>query len=73
MPSSASDGCESSASCMCGSNGAVGLDLDEALARERVGERAVDEPDALLELRLLVLGRGLERPLEVVEHRQELA
>ena len=35
----------------------VGLDLDEALARERVGERAVHEPHALLELRLLVRGR----------------
>ena len=32
----------------------------------------MDEADAVLELRLLVLRRGLERPLEVVEHREEL-
>ena len=32
----------------------------------------MDEPDALLELRLLVLGGGLERALEVVEHGQQL-
>ena len=30
------------------------------------------ERDTVLELRLLVLGRGLERPLEVVEHGQQL-
>ncbi len=32
----------------------------------------MDEPDALLELRLLVLLGRLERALEVVEHGQEL-
>ena len=51
---------------------ALGRDLGEPFLRERVGERAVDEPDALLELRLLVLGGRLERALEVVEHRHEL-
>ena len=51
---------------------AVGLDLGEPLARERVRELAVHEPDALLELRLLVLLGGRERPLEVVEHGQQL-
>ena len=40
----------SSASCVCGSNAAVRLDLDEALPRERVGERPVHEADAVLEL-----------------------
>ena len=57
---------------MCGSNGALRLDLHEPLLRERVGERPVDEAHAVLELRLLVLGRGLERALEVVDHRQQL-
>ncbi len=56
---------------MCGSNGPLGGDLGEPLAGERVGERAVHEPDALLELRLLVVHGGLERALEVVEHGQE--
>ena len=45
----------------------LGGDLGEPLLRERVGERAVDEPDAVLETRLLVRRRELERPLEVVE------
>src|SRR5205085_11861725 len=39
---------------------------------EQAGERAVHETDAFLELRLLVLGRGLERALEIVEHGHEL-
>ena len=72
MPSGSSEGCESSASWVCGSKRPVGLDLGEPLAREQVGERAVDEPDAVLELHLAVLDRRLERPLEVVEHRHEL-
>src|SRR5262249_26087228 len=38
----------------------------------QVRERAVHERDALLELRLLVLARVVERALEVVEHRHEL-
>jgi len=50
----------------------TGLHLDEALLREHAGEGAVHEPDALLELGLLVLCRRLERPLEVVEHGKEL-
>src|SRR5207248_8262388 len=50
----------------------VGVDLGETLAIERRLELAVHQPNALFELRLLVLlGRG-QRPLEVVEHRQEL-
>ena len=52
--------------------GALGRDLLEALLAQRVRERAVHEANALLELRLLVLVRGHERPLEVVEHGQEL-
>ena len=52
--------------------GAVGLDLGEPVPREEAEQRAVDELDALLELRLLVLRGRLERPLEVVEHRQQL-
>ena len=51
---------------------AVRLDLDEALLRERVRERAVHETHPLLELCLLMLGGRLERALEVVQHRQEL-
>ena len=51
---------------------ALGLDLGEAVPLDEAEQRAVDEPDALLQLRLLVLGGGLERPLEVVEHGQEL-
>src|SRR5581483_4349034 len=51
---------------------AVGLDLPQAGAGEHVRERTVDEPDAVLELRLLVLLRRDQRPLEVVEHGQEL-
>ena len=43
---------------------AVRLDLREPLARERSRERTMDEPHALLELRFLVLGGSLERPLE---------
>ncbi len=50
----------------------VGLDLREALACERLRELTVDEANAFLELGLLVLLGRSERPLEVVEHRQEL-
>src|SRR5581483_358433 len=50
----------------------VRRDLDEALLRERVGEGAIHEPHTFLELCLLVLGGGLERALEIVEHGQEL-
>jgi hypothetical protein len=51
---------------------AVGRDLLEALLAEHVSEGARHQRDALLQLGLLVRLRGLERPLEVVEHRQEL-
>jgi len=50
---------------------AVGLDLVEALAREQVGERAVDERDALLEGRLLVGGGRPERPLNTLSSRPQ--
>ena len=50
----------------------VGLDGGQALFLEQLLELAVDEPDAVLELRLLVLLGGLERTLEVVEDRQKL-
>ena len=50
---------------------AVGLDGGEALFLEQLLELAVDELDAVLELRLLVLLCGLERTLEVVEDRQK--
>ena len=72
MPSGSSDGCESSASCVCGSNRPSVSTSTSPSRGEQVGERAVDEPDAVLELRLAVLDRRLERPLEVVEHRQQL-
>ena len=69
-PSSASDGCVSSASWTCGIELAVGRDLLEALALERGAQLAGDERDALLELRLLVLAGGDERPLEIVDDRE---
>ena len=50
----------------------VGLDGDEPLLLKHVRQLAVDEPDALLELDLLVLGRGLQRPFQVVQHRKQL-
>ena len=51
---------------------AVRRDLARAPRARGSAELAVDELDALLELRLLVRVSGLERALEVVEHRQEL-
>ena len=45
----------------------VRLDLHEPLTGERLDELAVDEPNAFLQLRLLVLRSRLERALEVVE------
>ena len=72
LPSSASEGCASSASWTCGSKRPSGLDLLEPLAAEQVGERPVHERDALLELRLLVLLGRLERPLEVVQDREQV-
>ena len=73
-PDSASSlGCVSSASWTCGSNGAIGLDLGEPFLAQRSAQRLLDELHALDELRLLVPLGGLERPLEVVENRQQLA
>ena len=51
---------------------ALGLDLDQPLLREHLGQLPVDEANAVLELRLLVVLGGLERAAEVVDHRQEL-
>ena len=51
----------------------VSLDRGDAVPLEQRRERAMDEADALLELRLLVLFRCGECPLEVVEDRQELS
>ncbi len=51
---------------------ALGLDLGQALARQRLGQGAVHEPNAVLQLRLLVLLGSAERPLQVVEDGQEL-
>src|SRR5688572_17878737 len=49
------------------------FDGDDAELRERVGELAADDLDALYERRRrLVAFRGVERPFEVVHHRQEL-
>ena len=63
----------SNASWTCGSNGPSVVDLGEAFLRERAPQRLLDELHALDELRLLVPLGSLERPLEVVEDRQELA
>src|SRR4029450_8699175 len=46
--------------------------LREPVRLERARELALQEPNALLQLRLLVLLRGRERPLEVVEDGQQL-
>ena len=51
---------------------AVRRDRRETLALEELLELAVDELDAFFELRLLVRVGGLERPLQIVEHRQKL-
>ena len=50
---------------------AVGVDLRESFLREQVGKRTVHEADAFLELRFLVLFRGVQRPAEIVEDRQQ--
>ena len=50
----------------------VGLHLDETLAREHAGERAMNQANPVLELELPVLDGRLHRPLEVVEHREQL-
>jgi hypothetical protein len=54
-----------------GIEAAVRRDLLESLAFERRAELASDELDAFLELRLLVLRGRVERPLEIVEDREE--
>src|SRR5207249_10340907 len=51
---------------------AVRLDLREALLRKHVRQRAMHEPDAVLELRLLVIRRRFERAPEIVEDRDQL-
>ena len=72
-PSSASDGCVSSASWTCGSNCAVGLDLDEPLAlRARRELRGATRRTPSSSFASSCSRRRLERPLEVVEHGQEL-
>jgi len=48
------------------------VDLLHAVLLEQRGERAVRETHALFELRLLMLHRGLERTLEIVEDRQQV-
>ena len=50
----------------------VGLDELDAVPLEERCEGAVDETHTFFELRLLVLLGSGERPLEVVDHRQEL-
>ena len=51
---------------------AVRLDLRETLARQSIAQGPLHQTNALFELRLLVLFRGRERALEIVEHGQEL-
>src|SRR3954451_19722295 len=46
------------------------LDLLQPLALEQLLERAMDEANTLLELRLLVVDGGDERALEIVEYGQ---
>ena len=50
----------------------VRVDLDQAFLRERVAQLALDEPDAVLDGGLFVLGDGVERAAEIVEHREQL-
>src|SRR4051794_31851761 len=49
------------------------LDAGHAVTGEQGRKGAVDELDALLELCLLMLLGGIQRPLEVVEDRNQLA
>jgi hypothetical protein len=54
---------------------AVRLDLREALLGESLLERSVDEADSILNasaFRITRVGDGFERPLEIVEHWEEL-
>src|SRR2546423_10516285 len=48
------------------------VDLLDPVLLEQRRECAVRETNALLELRFLMLRRGLERALEIVEDRQEV-
>jgi hypothetical protein len=50
----------------------VRLDLGKSFLAQQLRELPVHQLDTLLQLRLLVLLRGLERPPEVVEHGEEL-
>ena len=50
----------------------LGLDLRKTFLGQQIVERAVHEPDSVLELRLLVIRGGLERPPEIVEDRDQL-
>ena len=50
----------------------LGLDLRKTFLGKQIVERAVHEPDSVLELRLLVIRGGLERPPEIVEDRDQL-
>ncbi len=52
---------------------AIGRDLGEPFLAQRSTQRLLDELDTFDELRLLVALGSLERPLQVVEDRQELA
>ena len=63
----------SSASWTCGSNApSVSISASPSLRSARA-QRLLDELHALDELRLLVPLGGFERPLEVVEDREQLA
>ena len=50
----------------------LGLDLRKTFLGQQIVERAVHEPDSVLELRLLVIRGGLERTPEIVEDRDQL-
>jgi hypothetical protein len=52
---------------------ALRLDLREAFLLERLAERLLDELDPVDESGLLMLLRGFERPLQVVEDGEQLA
>src|SRR5882762_4328239 len=51
---------------------AVGLDLGQSLPLQHISKRAMHKPHAVLELRLLVTSRRLERAAEIVEDRDQL-
>src|SRR5712692_5608603 len=49
----------------------IRLDLLEALLLQEIGERAMYEPNTVLELRLFMIRRRLERAAEIVEDRDQ--